>query len=67
MISCTWSSIIITAIFLLFIVSLSLWALSKSRIKNCCSSKTDFTNCKVNFGGKSKLDEEGSYEEICNK
>ena len=67
MISCTWSSIIIATIFLLFIVSISLWAVSKSRIKNCCSSKTDFTSCKVNFGENSKMNEEGTYEKICNK
>jgi len=65
--SCNWTSVIITSIFLIFIISLSLWAVSNSRVKNCCNSKTDFTNCKVNFGENTKMNEEGSYEKICNK
>lgn len=66
MISCNWSSLIITAIFLFFIISLSLWAASKSRVKNCCNSKSAFANCKVNFGENSKMNDEGTFEKICN-
>lgn len=65
MISCNWSSLILTSIFLVIIIILSLWATKKSRVKNCCKSKTDFSNCKSNFGSNFDMSSETNYNKIC--
>ncbi len=64
---CNWVSIIIVILFLVFIVGLSLWAVSKSKTTNCCKSQTAFKNCKAYFKNGVDMDSENSYKQICTK
>ncbi len=56
---------IISGLFLLLIFGLVLWAISNSKVKNCCNNFQDFKNCKANFGTKFDMNSEDNYKKIC--
>ena len=67
MISCNGSSLLITSVFLFVIITLTVWSTSKSHRQNCCNSKSDFMNCKSDFGNSAIMNDDSTYQKICNK
>ena len=65
MLSCDWISIILTILFFFIIVLLSLFGINKSRVKNCCKNKSEFTSCKANFGSNFDMSSDSNYNLVC--
>ena len=55
------------SIFFIFIVSLSLWAISKSKTINCCTNKSSFQNCRAYFKNGIDMNSDNVYKQICKK
>lgn len=60
-------SIIVISIFFIFIVRLSLWAISKSKTINCCTNKSSFQNCRAYFKNGIDMNSDNVYKQICKK
>ena len=64
---CNWVSVSIVFTFLLFIIGITIWATSKSRIINCCENQATFKGCKAYFKNGTNMDSEIAYKQICKK
>jgi hypothetical protein len=60
-------SIIFISIFFIFIVCISIWAISKSKTINCCSNKSNFQNCRAYFKNGANMKSDNIYKQICKK
>lgn len=60
-VECNWTSVIILGLFLIFIVCISIWAMSKSKKIDCCKSLTNFKKCNAYF----KNDIYMNYKQLC--